>query len=172
MYTVNKRLGAISQSNPVLNPYIEPETSTWFELAYKLYKELNIQAFLYPLGPYLNCIGFYWLLALFFQCQTVWNVWKVWFDRSSRYLTKGPPLFAISFVLSIKRDLCWQLDTDELTVENAITRDFEKIVRMHLDPVWHQLGAKTRQLVADIKTLRLVLEYVFLVQAVALFKGP
>ena len=53
-----------------------------------------------------------------------------------------------------------QLDSDEFTLENAITRSFDKIVRLHLDPVWHQLSAKTKQLVTDIKTLRLVLEYV------------
>ena len=51
-----------------------------------------------------------------------------------------------------------QLDTDEMTVENAITRSFDKIVKLHLDPVWHQLSSKTKQLIADIKTLKLMLE--------------
>ena len=51
-----------------------------------------------------------------------------------------------------------QLDTDEMTVENAITRSFDKIVKLHLDPVWHQLSPKTKQLIADIKTLKLMLE--------------
>ena len=51
-----------------------------------------------------------------------------------------------------------QLDTEEMTVENAITRSFDKIVKLHLDPVWHQLSAKTKQLIADIKTLKLMLE--------------
>ncbi|XP_013404181.1 DNA repair endonuclease XPF-like [Lingula anatina] len=50
-------------------------------------------------------------------------------------------------------------DTDEITVENAITKSFDQIIRLHLDPIWHQLGAKTRQLVADIKTLRLLLKH-------------
>ena len=53
-----------------------------------------------------------------------------------------------------------QLDSDEFTLENAIARSFDKIVRLHLDPVWHQLSGKTKQLVTDIKTLRLVLAYV------------
>ena len=52
----------------------------------------------------------------------------------------------------------FQLDTEEITLENAITKSFEKIVKLHLDPVWHQLGAKTKQLIADIKMLKLVLE--------------
>lgn len=56
-----------------------------------------------------------------------------------------------------------QLDTDEVTVENALTRDFERVVKLHLEPVWHQLSGKTRQLVNDIKTLRQLLEYVSVV---------
>ncbi len=51
-----------------------------------------------------------------------------------------------------------QLDTDEMTVEYAITRGFDKIVKLHLDPVWHQLGTKTKLLISDLKTLRLLLE--------------
>jgi len=53
-----------------------------------------------------------------------------------------------------------QLDTDEITVENALTHTFDKIVRIYLDPVWHQLSQKTKQLVADIKMLRHFVEYV------------
>lgn len=53
--------------------------------------------------------------------------------------------------------LLLQLDTDELTVENAVSKSFHKILQMQLDPIWHQLSMKTKQLVADLKTLRLVL---------------
>ncbi|KAK2179590.1 hypothetical protein NP493_480g01020 [Ridgeia piscesae] len=53
-----------------------------------------------------------------------------------------------------------RLDTDEITVENALTHTFDKIVRIYLDPVWHQLSQKTKQLVADIKMLRHFVEYV------------
>lgn len=51
------------------------------------------------------------------------------------------------------------IDTDEISVENAITKSFEQVIRLQLDPVWHQLGSKTRQLVADLKTLRLILKH-------------
>ncbi|XP_076352632.1 DNA repair endonuclease XPF-like [Tachypleus tridentatus] len=51
-----------------------------------------------------------------------------------------------------------RLDTDELTLENAISRSFDKIIKFQLDPIWHQLGPKTRRLVADLKTLRRILE--------------
>ena len=51
------------------------------------------------------------------------------------------------------------LEAEDLTVEYAITRSFDKIIKHYFDQIWHQLGPKTKQLIADIKTLRLVLEY-------------
>ncbi|XP_074643083.1 DNA repair endonuclease XPF-like isoform X2 [Tubulanus polymorphus] len=51
------------------------------------------------------------------------------------------------------------IDTDEITVENAMTKNFDQAIRMNLEPVWHQLGQKTKQLVGDLKTLRLLLEH-------------
>lgn len=50
-----------------------------------------------------------------------------------------------------------QIDADEITVENAIGKAFDQTIRLQLDPIWHQLGQKTRQLVSDLKTLRLIL---------------
>ena len=68
-----------------------------------------------------------------------------------------------SFVIVWRHGNTWlvalQIDADEFNVENAITKSFDRIVRLHLDPVWHQLSSKTKQLVADVKTLRLVLEW-------------
>ncbi|XP_049793067.1 DNA repair endonuclease XPF [Schistocerca nitens] len=49
------------------------------------------------------------------------------------------------------------LDLDELTTENAIAKSFHKILQNQLDPVWNQLSGKTKQLVADLKTLRYIL---------------
>lgn len=51
-----------------------------------------------------------------------------------------------------------QLDLDELTVENAYFRSFEVIVRRQLDPVWHKVGPKTKQLINDLGTLRRLLQ--------------
>lgn len=51
------------------------------------------------------------------------------------------------------------LDMEEMTVENTIARSFEKIIKFQLDPVWHQLGPKTKRLVSDVKTLRTLLLY-------------
>lgn len=49
------------------------------------------------------------------------------------------------------------LETEEITVENALSKSFQKLLQMQLDPVWNRLSAKTKQLVADLKTLRSVI---------------
>ncbi|KAI8725910.1 DNA repair endonuclease XPF isoform X1 [Biomphalaria glabrata] len=61
------------------------------------------------------------------------------------------------------------IDTDEITVENALSKSFETIIRLQLEPVWHQLSARTRQLVADLKTLRLILRHLTQYDAVTFF---
>jgi hypothetical protein len=50
-----------------------------------------------------------------------------------------------------------QLDADEITVENAVSKSLNKNLQMQLDPIWHQLRMKTKQLVVDLKTLHLAL---------------
>ncbi|KAK0052104.1 DNA repair endonuclease XPF-like isoform X2 [Biomphalaria pfeifferi] len=61
------------------------------------------------------------------------------------------------------------IDTDEITVENALSKSFQTIIRLQLEPVWHQLSARTRQLVADLKTLRLILRHLTQYDAVTFF---
>ncbi|KAF9482914.1 hypothetical protein BDN70DRAFT_964606 [Pholiota conissans] len=51
------------------------------------------------------------------------------------------------------------LDLDDFNVENAYFRSFEVIVRRQLDPVWHKVGPKTKQLINDLGTLRRLLYY-------------
>uniref|UniRef100_A0A4W3HSV6 DNA repair endonuclease XPF n=1 Tax=Callorhinchus milii TaxID=7868 RepID=A0A4W3HSV6_CALMI len=51
------------------------------------------------------------------------------------------------------------LEIEDLSLENAIGKSFDKIIRHYLDPVWHQLGAKTKSLVQDLKILRTLLQY-------------
>ncbi|XP_048584311.1 DNA repair endonuclease XPF isoform X2 [Nematostella vectensis] len=62
------------------------------------------------------------------------------------------------------------LDADELSVENCIIKSFDKALRVLLDPVWHQLGVKTKQLVADLKVLRLILFYLTQYDCVTFYK--
>lgn len=65
----------------------------------------------------------------------------------------------MNFTVKELKHINQTLDTDELTVENAVSKSFHKILQRQLDPVWHQLSMKTKQLVADLKTLRHVLTY-------------
>ena len=65
----------------------------------------------------------------------------------------------ISFSLKELKRLNPTLDSEELTVENSMSKSFHKILKRELDPVWHQLSGKSRQLVSDLKTLRLVLTF-------------
>ena len=73
--------------------------------------------------------------------------------------TQTAVLDLISFTLKELKRLNPSLYTEELTVENAMSKSFQKILQRELDPVWHQLSGKSRQLIADLKTLRLVLTY-------------
>ncbi|XP_039089538.1 DNA repair endonuclease XPF isoform X1 [Hyaena hyaena] len=51
------------------------------------------------------------------------------------------------------------LEVEDLSLENAIGKPFDKTIRHYLDPMWHQLGAKTKSLVQDLKILRTLLQY-------------
>jgi len=43
---------------------------------------------------------------------------------------------------------------EEVTVENCVTKRFQKILQSQLDVIWNQLSSKTKLLVADLKVLR------------------
>ncbi|XP_021673160.2 DNA repair endonuclease UVH1 isoform X1 [Hevea brasiliensis] len=63
-----------------------------------------------------------------------------------------------------------KVDIDDLTVENGLFKSFDEIVRRQLDPIWHILGKKTKQLVSDLKTLRKLLDYLVRYDAVSYLK--
>ena len=75
----------------------------------------------------------------------------------------------ITFTLSEVRRLNPHLATDELTVENCVSKSFHKLLQRELHPIWHQLSFKTRQLVGDLKTLRIVLTYLTQYDAITFF---
>ncbi|EST05062.1 ERCC4 domain protein [Kalmanozyma brasiliensis GHG001] len=51
------------------------------------------------------------------------------------------------------------VETDDFSIEHAIFRAFDVVVRRQLDPIWHKVSAKTKQLVGDLTTLRSLLNY-------------
>ncbi|EIW85970.1 hypothetical protein CONPUDRAFT_140757 [Coniophora puteana RWD-64-598 SS2] len=59
------------------------------------------------------------------------------------------------------------LDLDDVNIDNAHFRWFDAIVRRQLDPVWHKVGPKTKQLVGDLATLRRLLSYLVTYDALA-----
>ncbi|GAB2235325.1 hypothetical protein Droror1_Dr00025748 [Drosera rotundifolia] len=63
-----------------------------------------------------------------------------------------------------------KVDVEDLTVENGLFKSFDEIVRRQLDPIWHTLGKKTKQLVADLRTLRKLLDYLVRYDAVTYLK--
>ena len=54
-------------------------------------------------------------------------------------------------------DIEMQLDLDDLSIDNAYFKSFDMIVRRMLDPVWHKVGPRTKQLVGDLSVLRRML---------------
>ncbi|KAI8531220.1 hypothetical protein RHMOL_Rhmol11G0120100 [Rhododendron molle] len=52
-----------------------------------------------------------------------------------------------------------KVDVDDLMVENGLFKSFDEIVRRQLDPIWHTLRKKSKQLISDLKTLRKLLDY-------------
>jgi DNA excision repair protein ERCC-4 len=47
-----------------------------------------------------------------------------------------------------------RLDTSDLTASRGLFASFDEAVRRQLAPVWHLVGPKTRQVAADLRTLR------------------
>lgn len=60
-----------------------------------------------------------------------------------------------------------QIEVDDLTVQNALFRSFDAVIRSQLDPQWNRIGPKTRQLVNDLATLRQLLTYLLSFDAVS-----
>nr|CAG4640726.1 EOG090X03DI [Eulimnadia texana] len=46
------------------------------------------------------------------------------------------------------------IDLEEMSVENALSKSFHKIIKIQLEPVWHQLSSRTKQIISDLGTLR------------------
>ncbi|KAG9452536.1 hypothetical protein H6P81_005440 [Aristolochia fimbriata] len=63
-----------------------------------------------------------------------------------------------------------KVDVEDLTVENGLFKSFDEIVYRQLDPIWHTIGRRTKQLVSDLRTLRKLLDYLVRYDAVTYLK--
>jgi len=52
------------------------------------------------------------------------------------------------------------LDMEEWTLDSALHRNFDVSIRRQLDPIWHRVSFRTRQIVSDLTDLRGILQYV------------
>lgn len=52
------------------------------------------------------------------------------------------------------------LDMEEWTLDSALHKNFDMIIRRQLDPIWHRVSFRTRQIVSDLTNLREVLQCV------------
>lgn len=61
------------------------------------------------------------------------------------------------------------LDASELSMDRALSKAFSVTIRRQLDPLWHKLSAKTKQLVGDLTTLRQLLSYISRYDAISYY---
>lgn len=50
------------------------------------------------------------------------------------------------------------LDVEDWTLDSALHRSFDIAIRRQLDPMWHRLSFKTKQIVSDLSDLRAILQ--------------
>lgn len=62
------------------------------------------------------------------------------------------------------------LDVEEWNIDSALHRNFDRIVRRQLDPVWHRTSFKTKQIVRDLTVLRDMLSAILTYDAVSFNK--
>lgn len=55
-------------------------------------------------------------------------------------------------------------------MEMVISKPFDRICKSQLEPIWNQLGTKPKQLLSDIKTLRLLLYYLIQYDCITFYK--
>jgi DNA excision repair protein ERCC-4 len=70
----------------------------------------------------------------------------------------------------IKKGNSRELDMEEWDVESALHKQFDVVVRRQLDPVWHRVSWKTRQLVGDLTQLREMLNYLLSYDSVSFWQ--
>jgi DNA excision repair protein ERCC-4 len=58
------------------------------------------------------------------------------------------------------------IDMEDWTLDSALHRNFDTIIRRQLDPVWHRTTFKTRQVVRDLTLLRTILHALLTYDAV------
>lgn len=64
-----------------------------------------------------------------------------------------------SSMLSELKRLVPAISDEEVTVETALTKGFEKIIQAYVDPVWNTIDVKSKEILTDLKVFRLLLSH-------------
>lgn len=59
------------------------------------------------------------------------------------------------------------LDLEDWTLDSALHKNFDVIVRRQMDPIWHRISYRTRQIISDLTVLRSVLQYAIVIRMLA-----
>ncbi|MCJ1352945.1 MAG: hypothetical protein MMC33_002929 [Icmadophila ericetorum] len=59
------------------------------------------------------------------------------------------------------------LELDDWTLDSALHKNFDVIIRRQLDPIWHRISSRTRQIVNDLTVLRSILHALLTYDAVS-----
>lgn len=59
---------------------------------------------------------------------------------------------------------------EDWNMDSALHRNFDSMVRRQLDPSWHRLSPRTKRIVNDLSTLRIILHYLLTNDAVSFHK--
>ncbi|KAJ5699053.1 hypothetical protein N7462_001058 [Penicillium macrosclerotiorum] len=62
------------------------------------------------------------------------------------------------------------LDMEEWTLDSALHKNFDVSIRRQLDPIWHRVTFRTRQIVSDLTDLRAILHALLTYDAVSFVK--
>ncbi|WAQ81081.1 hypothetical protein PtA15_1A419 [Puccinia triticina] len=101
------------------------------------------------------------------------------FSEEPEHFTFGfSPLQTVLSQLKLRNVFLWpsctrrscQLEVDDLTIDNALHRSFDQIIRNQLNPIWHRVSFKTKQLVSDLKTLRQLLSYLLAFDCITFYR--
>ena len=68
-------------------------------------------------------------------------------------------LVAMTSCISELKKAVTSLDTSEFTLQNGLFHSFDAKIRSQLDSEWHKLSPRAKQLVADLTTLRKLLDF-------------
>ncbi|KAI9089266.1 hypothetical protein K1719_029545 [Acacia pycnantha] len=175
----------------ILNAHSLSETSTEAFIV-RIIRSLNRDAYIRAFSdkPHAMVSGFAkverTMKCLYIRKLHLWPRFQVYVSQE---LEKAPPdvvdirVPMTKYMMGIQKaiievmDACLKemrktnkVDVEDLKVENGLFKSFDEIVRRQLDPIWHTLGKKTKQLVSDLKTLRKLLDYLVRYDAITFLR--